>query len=84
MESIYSENRIGTTLLNIANNNINLYKFNEAIESAKQAKIYFPNNIYNKALVDEYMFYSYFYQNKFKEAEIEINKSIEGSFLFSS
>lgn len=76
-KSIYSENRMGTALLNISNNNINLYKFKEAIEAAEKAKKYFPNNIYNQALVNEYLFYSYFYQGKYKEAEIEINKLIQ-------
>ncbi len=76
-KSIYSENRMGTALLNISNNNINLYNFNEAIEAAEKAKKYFPNNIYNQALVNEYLFYSYFYQEKFKEAELEINKLIQ-------
>ena len=63
-KSVYSENRKGTTLLNISNNNIYLRKFNDSIQFAEKAKKYFPNNIYNKALVDENLFYANFYMNK--------------------
>ena len=62
-KSVYSENRKGTTLLNISNNNIYLKKYKESIQFAEKAKKYFPNNVYNQALVDENLFYANFYLN---------------------
>ena len=50
-------------MLNISNNNIYLKKYKESIQFAEKAKKYFPNNVYNQALVDENLFYANFYLN---------------------
>ena len=75
-KSIYSDNRKGTALLNISNNNIFLNKFNDAIIFAADARKYFPNNIFNQALVDEYLFYTNFYLGNFKKANEIINRLV--------
>jgi hypothetical protein len=75
-KSIYSDNRMGTTLLNMSNNNLFLKKFDVAVYYAKKAVEYFPNNIFNKSLVNEYLFYSFFYQNKFEESKSVINQIV--------
>ena len=75
-KSIYSDNRKGTTLLNISNNMIYLNKFDDAILYANESREYFKNNVFNQALVEEYLFYANFYKGNLKEASININKLI--------
>jgi hypothetical protein len=72
-KSIYSENRKGTALLNIANNYLHLNKYEETIKFATNALSYFPNNIVNKSLVNEYLFYANFYSKEYLKSKNVIN-----------
>lgn len=68
-ESVYTDNRYGTILLNISNNNLLLRKFELAISNAEQSRKYFLDTYLTNKIVDEIIFYSLFYQNKFTESE---------------
>jgi hypothetical protein len=75
-KSIYSNSRMGSTLLNIANNSIHLNKHSEAIKNANEAKPYFSNNVFNKALVEEFLFYANFYQGNIIESSNIIKRLV--------
>jgi hypothetical protein len=60
-KSVFSDIRTGTVLLNFSNNNIQLGNYNLAIKNAIDAKPYFFGNVINISLVEEQLFYAYFY-----------------------
>ena len=64
-ESAYTENRYGTVLLNLSNNNIFLFQFDQAIILANESKKYFKNLPLTLKIVDEILFYTYFYKFDF-------------------
>ncbi len=68
-KSVYSDNRMGSVLLSKAENYIKLKKFEDSVLSSEEASNYFPNNIFNKALVHEYKFYANFFSGEFTENE---------------
>ncbi len=61
-ESAYTENRYGTVLLNLSNCYIFLYQFDQAINLALESKGYFKNLPLTLKIVDEILFYAYFYK----------------------
>ena len=61
-ESAYTENRYGTVLLNLSNCYIYLLKFDQAINLALESKRYFKNLPLTLKIVDEILFYAYFYK----------------------
>ena len=61
-ESAYTENRYGTVLLNLSNSNIFLFQFDQAINLALESKRYFKNLPLTLKIVDEILFYVYFYK----------------------
>ena len=67
--AVYTENRYGTILLNIANNYLFIGNFNSAIEFAKKSKSYFEKYYFTMKLVDELLFYCHFYKNEFSKIE---------------
>ena len=78
-KSIFSLNRMGATLLNISNNFIYLKNYNDSIKTGNEAKRYFPNNILNQSMVDEILFYSYYYLNNYNESRKIISRLVEFS-----
>ncbi|MBK7430011.1 MAG: hypothetical protein IPI62_03485 [Bacteroidetes bacterium] len=68
-ESVYTDNRYGTVLLNISNNNLLLKQFDSAIEYAENSRKYFKGIYLTQKIVDEILFYSNFYKNELLECE---------------
>ena len=75
-KSMYTEFRLGATLLNISNNNIYLNKDDYFLKNPDKLKKYFSNNIINQSLVDELVFYYLFYNNNYTDAEIVIMRLV--------
>ena len=75
-KSMYTEFRLGATLLNISNNNIYLNKDDYFLTNPDKLKKYFSNNIINQSLVDELVFYYLFYNNNYTDAEIVIKRLV--------
>ncbi len=73
-ESAYTINRYGTTILNLSNNSIFLYKFNESVNLAIEAKKHFKNLPFTLLIVNEILFYSYFYKNEFEDCNFILNE----------
>ncbi|MBK7572236.1 MAG: hypothetical protein IPI10_11645 [Bacteroidetes bacterium] len=69
-KSVYSDNRMGSVLLSKAENYIKLRNFEGSVLSSEEASNYFPNNIFNKALVHEYKFYANFFSGELKKAKL--------------
>ncbi len=72
-ESAYTNNRYGTVLLNLANNNIYLNDFDKGIKLANESKLYFKNLPLTLKIVDEILFYCYFYKKDFKNSEMVLS-----------
>ena len=74
--AVYTENRYGTVLLNMSNNFLFLGLFDSAIEIAKKSKAYFEKHYFTIKLVDELLFYCYFYKREYASINelIEIDK----------
>ncbi len=68
-KSVYSDNRMGSVLLSKAENYIKLRNFEGSVLSSEEASNYFPNNIFNKALVFEYKFYANFFSGEIKKSK---------------
>jgi tetratricopeptide (TPR) repeat protein len=75
-KSIYTENRMGATLINIANNDLLLGNYKNALDNANRAIKYFPKNIYNQSIVNETLFYIYFYQKKYSDSKQTIESLV--------
>lgn len=71
-KSVYSDNRMGSVLLSKSENFIKLKKFNNAINYSEAANHYFPNNIFNIALVHECKFYANFFSGEFEKSKLHI------------
>jgi hypothetical protein len=72
-ESAYTRNRYGVALLNLANNNIYLNNFDKGIKLANESKLYFKNLPLTLKIVDEILFYCYFYKNDFINCEVVLS-----------
>lgn len=68
-ESVYTDNRYGTILLNISNNFLLLKEFTKSIVNAENSRKYFKGINFTQKIVDETIFYALFYQNKFSDCE---------------
>jgi tetratricopeptide (TPR) repeat protein len=66
--SIYTRFRLGTALVNIANNDLLMSNFDQALLHADEAIHYFSDSAINKGVVQEIEFYSLFYSDKLQEA----------------
>jgi hypothetical protein len=68
-KSVYSDNRMGSVLLSKSENNIKLHKFKEAIDLSNESNRFFPNNIFNQALVHECKFYALYFIGEFLQSK---------------
>ncbi|MBK8362554.1 MAG: hypothetical protein IPL24_02410 [Bacteroidetes bacterium] len=88
-ESVYTDNRYGTILLNIANNFLLLREYNQSIVNAENSRKFFKGIYLTQKIVDETIFYAYFYQNNFDACEKYLsfdnsfNRNISTEILFS-
>ena len=89
-DSAYTDNRYGTNLLNLANNNIFLFQFDKSIILANESKKYFKNLPLSLKIVDELLFYVYFYKFDFEKCNKILldnvfqsdNESIKNKFQY--
>lgn len=87
--SVYTENRYGTVLLNIANNKLLLLDIDSAIEFAIRSKNYFIGKSTALKLVDEILFYANFYNNhlekidEYLKFDSRLVRNESNEFLFS-
>ncbi len=68
-KSVYSDNRMGSVLLSKSENCIKLRNFEDSLQLSEDSNKYFPNNIFNKALVQENKFYANFYLGDFNKSK---------------
>ncbi len=66
-ESVYTDNRYGTILINISNNYLLLRDYHRSIKYAEESREYFNGIQFTQKIIDELVFHSYFYQNNFSE-----------------
>lgn len=71
-KSIYSDNRMGSVLLSKSENYIKLHKFKESLLMSNQSSAYFPNNIFNQALVYECKFYANYFSGEFAKSRLDL------------
>ncbi len=76
-KSIFSDSRLGGTYLNIANNYLHLNQLDQSVKYAELSLKYFVNNDYNKALVEECLFYAYFYKKNYRKSTDIVNKLLK-------
>ncbi len=67
--SIYTKYRIGTTIINISNNELLMYDFDSCMLHARESLVYFSDSIVNRGIAQEIEFYGLFYSGKFSIAE---------------
>lgn len=72
-KSVYSDNRMGSVLLSKSENYIKLRNFKDSLKYTEESIKYFPNNIFNKALVSEYKFYANFFLGQFEESKFNLD-----------
>lgn len=72
-KSVYSDNRMGSVLLSKSENFIKLHKFEESIVLSSESSNYFPNNIFNQALVHECKFYANFFRGEFIKSKLALD-----------
>ncbi len=72
-DSVYTDNRYGTVLLNISNNFLLLKQYDLAIEYADSSRKHFKGIYLTQKIVDEIIFYSNFYKKEFRECEKYLN-----------
>lgn len=82
--SIYTENRLGSVLLNLANNEVLLGNFNEAIRIGEESRRYFKNLKLTQKIVDENNFYANFYLKNFHECERYVTEAVNDRTLQNS
>jgi hypothetical protein len=70
----YTENRYGSILINLANNNIYLHQFKESIKYGEESKGYFRSLPLTLQIVDEIIFYANFYLDNLFECEQILEK----------
>lgn len=79
-ESVYTSNRYGTVLINLANNCLFLQKENEASQIGIESKKYFKGLSFTNLIVDEIIFFSYLYQEKIEESQSILEDMLQSSF----
>ncbi|MBK9412743.1 MAG: hypothetical protein IPN61_04855 [Bacteroidetes bacterium] len=67
-KSVYSDNRMGSVLLSKSENYIKLHKFEESLSLSNRSIEFFPNNIFNQALVHECKFYANYFGGEFDKS----------------
>lgn len=71
-KAIYMPWRMGTSYLNLANNNIYKMEFENSLQQSCLAKQYYTPNGFNYSLVEELEFYALFYSGRYEDAEKKI------------
>ncbi|MCX6292076.1 MAG: hypothetical protein NT126_09970, partial [Bacteroidetes bacterium] len=79
--SIYTENRKGSTLMNVAVNEILIFDFDTALIYVNRSSKYFSGVDVNMQILREIEFYSLFYSNKLNEAGRLIDELYNSSRL---
>lgn len=75
-KSIYNGLRLGSALLNIANNMIHLFKLDEAKQYIDRARTYFVDQPINLLILSEIEFYLYYYNSDLINARTIISKLV--------
>ena len=87
--SVYTDNRMGTTLINIAINELMMFNFEFSIDMIHMAIKYFSTIAVNIQFAQEIEFHSLFYSGHLDKAELLINELYNASrnsgtpFIFS-
>lgn len=63
---------MGSVLLSKSENYIKLHKFKESLLMSNQSSAYFPNNIFNQALVYECKFYANYFSGEFAKSRLDL------------
>jgi hypothetical protein len=79
--SVYTPNRYGTFLINKANNELFLNRFDLAKDYAISSKEYFKGLSLTNLIVDEILFFAYFYLNEDAKCEDLLTKMLDASFI---
>ncbi len=88
-KSVYSEYRMGSTTLNIANNNIFLKNLHGSLDKIIVSKKYFINQPLNMSILNELEFYNLFYLGEKAKAEnslkslVKYSRSLNSPFLLN-
>lgn len=85
-ESAYTDNRFGNVLLNLANSYLLLFDLDRAIIHAQESKKYFKKLIYTQKIVDELLFFTYFYKADYSQCFKILSNNLspnENEFIFS-
>ncbi len=85
-KAAYTDNRFGNILINLANNCIYLHEFKKGVSFAIESKSYFKNLPLTLVIVDEILFYNYFYMNQFENCSSLLNinhKKIDSEIIKS-
>ncbi len=79
--SIYTKNRIGNVLINIANNEFLMFSFDQCLLFAKEAMKYLSESTVNVGIIREVEFNALFHSSSFGKAETLIEELYHGSRL---
>jgi len=78
-KAIYLKVRLASAYLNLGNNQMYLYKFDDAITSIRKSYPLYQNQAFNLAIAKEIEFYVHYYAGNFQEAEELITHLIKGA-----
>lgn len=77
--AIYLKVRLASAYLNLGNNQMFLYKFNDAINNVRKSYPFYQNQPFNLGIAKEIEFYLHFYAGNLDEAETLIKQLISAS-----
>ncbi len=77
--AVYLKVRLASAYLNLGNNQMFLYKFNDAINNIRKSYPFYQNQPFNLGIAKEIEFYLHFYAGNLNEAEALIRQLINAT-----